>query len=85
MTTTAKNRAEFPATAQIFDEFRKEFGGGVKLLYASEGGREIGKKPAEPKHFMTVGQWLKCSELIAQAEARRDLSDAKAVSRRGLK
>lgn len=84
MSAATKNRAEFPATAQILDEFRKEFGQGVKLLYASEAGREIGKKPAEPKHFMTVGQWLRCSELIAEAEARRELSDAKTVRRRGM-
>lgn len=82
MSAAAKNRAEFPATAQILDEFRKEFGDGVKLIYACEGGHEIGKKPAAPKQFMDADQWLKCSKLIAESEARRDLSDAKTVLRR---
>lgn len=84
MTATAKNRAEFPATAQILDEFRNEFGEGVKLLYACEGGREVGKKPVVPKRFMTVAQWLKCSGLIAEAEARLEFSAAKSIVRRGV-
>lgn len=84
MTTTAKNRAEFPATAQILDEFRKEFGDGVKLLYAVEAGREIGKKPVASKRFMTVEQWLKCSALISAAESRLELSIKKQTIRRGM-
>ena len=72
MTAAAKNRAEFPAAAHILDEFRAEFGKEVKLLYAVEGGREIGKKPVAPKRFMTVDQWLNGSRLIAEAEAQRD-------------
>ena len=70
MSATAKNRAEFPAAARILDEFRKEFGEGVKLIYASEAGREIGKKPAAPKRFTTVEQWLNGSRLISEAESR---------------
>ena len=71
MNATAKNRAEFPAASAILDEFRKEFGMDVKLLYAVEGGREIGKKPAPAKRFMTVEQWLHGSGLIKQSEIRR--------------
>lgn len=71
MTAQAKNRAEFPAAAMILDEFRKEFGDGVKLLYASEGGCEIGKKPVAPKRFMTVEQWLRGSKLIEEHEQRK--------------
>ena len=70
MTTTAKNRAEFPATAMILDEFRKEFGKEVKLLYR-RWARDR-KKPVAPKRFMTVEQWLRGSRLIAEATARRD-------------
>jgi hypothetical protein len=84
VTTKAKNRAEFPATAAILDKFRKEFGDGVKLIYAAEGGREIGKKQVAPKRFMTVEQWLRCSLLISAAEQRLELSVAKQTARRGV-
>lgn len=70
---TAKNRAEFPAAAAILDEFRQVFGNKVKLVYASEAGREIGKRPVAPKRFMTVDQWLRTSELIDEELARREL------------
>lgn len=83
MNSTVKNRAEFPATAQIIDEFRKEFGEDVKLLYAVEAGREIGKKPAAPKRFMTVEQWLQGSKLVAEAMIRLEEHMAKQAARRG--
>ena len=38
-----RNRAAFPDVAQIVDDFRAVFGPGVKVLYATENGREIGK------------------------------------------
>lgn len=40
----AKNRANFPVSAALLDEFRKHFGDGVKLVYAKENGLEIGEK-----------------------------------------
>ena len=84
MTSTTKNRAEFPAAATILDEFRDAFGKDVKLLYAVEGGKEIGRKPAAPKRFMTVEQWLRGSLLISAAETRLELSVAKQTARRGV-
>lgn len=69
--TAQTNRANFPFTAQIVDAFRKEFGEGIKLIYAEEGGKTIGKKPPEPKFFLTASQWLIGSESIINAEIFR--------------
>lgn len=40
--SAADNRAAFPETAELMDELRAVFGPDVKLVWASEGGREIG-------------------------------------------
>lgn len=69
----ADNRALFPATALIVDEFRAAFGDGVKLVYAEEGGRTIGRKPAEPKRWVTADGRLKGSALVAAELARRNV------------
>jgi len=39
-----ENRRNFPLTAALLDEFRAVFGSGVKLIWARENGREIGKR-----------------------------------------
>jgi len=68
----ADNRSAFPATAAIVDEFRAAFGADqVKLIYSEEGGKTIGKKPPEPKRFVTADQWLIGSELIKLELVRR--------------
>lgn len=69
-TQTADNRAAFPATAAVVDNFRAIFGDGVKLIFAEEGGKTIGKKPARAKHFVTAEQWLQGSKLIKDDLAR---------------
>lgn len=38
------NRAAFPFAAAVIDDLRKHFGAEVKITWASENGREIGKK-----------------------------------------
>lgn len=38
-----RNREAFPAVAQMVDELSKTFGP-IRVLWASEGGKEIGKK-----------------------------------------
>lgn len=43
----AANRAQFPKTAVIVDEFREVFGPGVKLLWAEESGQVIGRRHEE--------------------------------------
>lgn len=54
-----KNRAEFPNAAAILDEFRKHFGEGVKLVYAAENGKTIGKvNTGESGRFLTVDRYL---------------------------
>ncbi len=40
----AQNRAAFPQTAQFVDEMREAFGQDVKLVWAEENGRTLGKK-----------------------------------------
>lgn len=67
------NRAAFPATALILDEFRAAFGDGVKLIYAEEGGKTLGRKQAEPERFVTVDGWLRGSALVADELARRNV------------
>lgn len=42
--TRESNRAQFPESAKILDMFRAVFGEDTKLTYASENGREVGKK-----------------------------------------
>jgi hypothetical protein len=70
--TASNNRAEFPACAAILDEFRAEFGPGVKLVYGIEVGKSIGKKPVATKRYLTVDQWLRCSVLIGEELERRE-------------
>jgi hypothetical protein len=40
----AQNRAMFPETARFVDEMREAFGPDVRLVWASENGREIGER-----------------------------------------
>lgn len=41
------NRKRFPETAKIVDEFRRVFGDGVKVKWAVENGRSIGRVPTD--------------------------------------
>ena len=43
-----ENRRKFPFAAELLDELREAFGPGVKLLWASENGAEIGRKSSGP-------------------------------------
>ena len=49
----AKNRANFPDSAALLDEFRRHFGFDVKLVYAKENGHEIG----DPRAGENGGTW----------------------------
>lgn len=66
----ARNRREFPEVARILDEFRAVFGDEVKLVYAEEGGKMIGKKIALSDRFITADEWLAGSERIRQRKAQ---------------
>ena len=44
-TRAIANRRDFPQLAAAVDLFRAHFGPGVRLLYGTEDGRELGKKP----------------------------------------
>ena len=39
-----RNRAAMPTIAAVLDDFRKHFGPGVRVLYASENGHELGDR-----------------------------------------
>lgn len=43
-----QNRRNFPFAAGILDDLRAEFGGGVKITWASENGAEIGRRLSGP-------------------------------------
>lgn len=45
-----KFRAEFPLSAQSADLFRELFGDGVRLIYAEENGKTIGRQYDEKRH-----------------------------------
>ncbi|MDP1925752.1 MAG: hypothetical protein Q8K57_13340 [Thiobacillus sp.] len=47
MSEKDKNRAAFPHSAALVDELREIFGADVKLEWAEENGRTIGKKGAD--------------------------------------
>ena len=44
-----ENRRNFPMAAQRLDELREVFGSGVRLVWAVENGKQIGKMPRELK------------------------------------
>ena len=49
------HREQFPATAAIVDEFRNAFGDGVKVTFAEESGRTVGKPLDERKYRVICG------------------------------
>lgn len=68
----ADNRSAFPETAKVVDLFRQVFGADqVKLVYANEGGNEIGKKLPPAVSYVTLAQWFRGSELIRDELVRR--------------
>lgn len=42
-----KNREDFPTVSEWVDFTRKHFGEGVKVIYARENGKTIGKVPKD--------------------------------------
>lgn len=68
----ADNRSAFPETAKIVDAFREQFGSDVRLLYAEEGGKTVGKPRPLAKRFLTATQWLQGSELVQQDAVKRE-------------
>jgi hypothetical protein len=72
MSQRDKNRADFPMAAMLLDELKKHFGEGVKLVYASENGKTIGKVDAgESGHYLTVDRYLALGKLPKPAEVKR--------------
>lgn len=46
----------FPEMSQVVAEFRRAFGGDVKILYLKEGDEEVGIKPIEEKQNASAHQ-----------------------------
>lgn len=54
----ANNRAAFPFAAAIVDQLRAVFGPEVKVSYASENGREVGRRLDESRFHVVTGAAL---------------------------
>lgn len=60
----AANRSSMPGTAAEIDAWRRVFGAGARVLYATENGLEVGTRPdhgrsmsgAQRLHFLETGQ-----------------------------
>lgn len=50
----ARNRALMPEFSAVVDEFRRVFGTGVRVLYAKEGGVEVGMRVEDR---LVDGRW----------------------------
>lgn len=57
-----QNRRNFPISAEKLDEMRAVFGDDVKLTYANENGKTIGKKMTGV--LMYTDQWQRLTALI---------------------
>lgn len=51
-----QNRQTMPIVASLVDNFRDIFGQDLKVTYAKENGREVGKKDTDPGIPMSVIQ-----------------------------
>jgi hypothetical protein len=54
----AENRRNFPRCMVVAESFRAVFGDGVRMLYAEEDGKKIGKPAADNGRWVTAGEWL---------------------------
>ena len=60
----AANRSRMPGTAAEIDAWRRVFGAGARVLYATENGLEVGARPdhglsmsgAQWIHFLATGE-----------------------------
>lgn len=53
----AANRSRMPGTAAEIDAWRSVFGAGARVLYAHEGGHEVGARPDHGRS-MSGAQWI---------------------------
>ena len=56
-TQAAANRSRMPGTAAEIDAWRRVFGPSARVLWASEGGLEIGARPDHGRS-MSGAQWI---------------------------
>lgn len=55
--TKTANRGRMPGTAAEIDAWRSVFGPGARVLWATEGGQEVGARPDHGRS-MTGAQWI---------------------------
>lgn len=67
----AANRALFPHAAQVVDEMRSVFGPGVRLEYAAEGGREVGRREVPGVMVSSAQMVLKTPAMPAQTKWKK--------------
>ena len=66
-------RRQFPTVVAFADECRAVFGDGVKLVYARENGREIGKRSeADPDRVVKLSEICLDSRPMAEILADRE-------------
>lgn len=81
-------REAMPQVTEFIDACRDAFGAadvdrwiraGLKdgTFWAEEAGHTVGVKPAESPDRISLGEWLKGTELIEWDQARRKAADAK--------
>lgn len=65
-------RVLFPSVVQFADAVREVFGDGVKLTYASENGRELGKRqPRDPERTVRISDIDFSSMQVDDARGKR--------------
>lgn len=70
-------RRLFPSVVSFADEVRKAFGDGVRLVYAQEGGAEIGKRSEHDPDRV-----VKLSEMVIEKQKSDDSSKNRYKNRR---
>ncbi len=56
--TADQVRAMFPKCVVVANQFREVFGKGTKLVYAKEGGNEIGERLVGPERSICVNRMI---------------------------
>ena len=67
----AQNRARMPTVAAWVDEYAQW---GAKVIYASEGGHQVGKQPDEVNVFTVPAGYNPCYQIPDKKEAIRALA-----------
>lgn len=67
--TAKDNRAKMPTVAKMVDEVKAVFGDGVKVLWAREGGYELGT-PIDTSKLVTPNVWVETDDKAIKRRRR---------------